>query len=425
VLNFSIIIPEEFGIFESLNKVLQVELLFDQIEINLRQASLLLIIFQILWILALFAFSATKKTKPHRILTANLLTFFSIFGVSTLMAFNLTSIFLPLLFMYFPLIFFIAPLSYSYICSLTNEKYKFSKQARYHFILPAAFWLFNFILNILIVTAQDPAQAEKLQTIFVDINFGAFNFVFGIQFLLYLYLIIRRYRTYRLVIPQIFSYREKVSLRWIKAFIIAYTIFMLQFNLSNNPYLFISGISEFYYDLIFFSSVLFYISLIGIFGSREINYLDKDKSLNSQTEIQKEEKALNLGKTKNQSLQGFYNDEQKKNELFQNIIDLIEKEKLYVNPELSLNQLSDQLKINRKYISYVINEITGSSFFTLINKYRVIEAKKHLLESEYDQYSIEGIAQLSGFKSKSSFYRSFKDLEGITPAQFKKQQKQA
>ena len=57
-------------------------------------------------------------------------------------------------------------------------------------------------------------------------------------------------------------------------------------------------------------------------------------------------------------------------------------------------------------------------FNNFVNEYRVKEVRKRLINSESNNYSIEGIAKSVGFHSKSTFNASFKKCTGVTPSFF-------
>ncbi len=104
----------------------------------------------------------------------------------------------------------------------------------------------------------------------------------------------------------------------------------------------------------------------------------------------------------------------------QNLIHLMESESLYNNPELNLQNLANTLNISPGYLSQIINEKEHKNFFEFVNQYRVEEAKRKLINPDYDHYSIMGIALESGFNSKSTFNALFKKFTGHTPSSFKK-----
>lgn len=93
--------------------------------------------------------------------------------------------------------------------------------------------------------------------------------------------------------------------------------------------------------------------------------------------------------------------------------------KPWLDPEITLPKLSEQLGVSSHHISRVINENLNSTFFDMINKKRVEEVINKLNDPEYCHYSLLGIAMESGFNSKTAFNRLFKKYTGDTPSSFK------
>ena len=98
----------------------------------------------------------------------------------------------------------------------------------------------------------------------------------------------------------------------------------------------------------------------------------------------------------------------------------MEKEKPYLNADLSLPLLATKLQIPPHILSRLINEKFKLNFFDFINSYRVEEVKTKLNSSKFDSLSLLGIALESGFNSKSAFNRVFKKFTGLTPSEYKK-----
>lgn len=98
----------------------------------------------------------------------------------------------------------------------------------------------------------------------------------------------------------------------------------------------------------------------------------------------------------------------------------IENNKSYLNPNLSLKILSDELNLSEGYISQIINKSLDQNFTDYINLLRVEDAKLMLIGDDFDNYTILSIGLESGFNSKSSFYNAFKKFTGKTPLEFKK-----
>ncbi len=98
---------------------------------------------------------------------------------------------------------------------------------------------------------------------------------------------------------------------------------------------------------------------------------------------------------------------------------LLQKEKVFLNENLNLTDLAQQLDISPNILSQVINEGMNKTFNDLINEHRVEFVKQKLSDPKEDHKKILALAFESGFQSKASFNRIFKKQTGMTPVQFK------
>jgi len=102
------------------------------------------------------------------------------------------------------------------------------------------------------------------------------------------------------------------------------------------------------------------------------------------------------------------------------IIHYLETKKPYVNVNFSLHDLSQALNIPHVRVTTCFNKELNTSFPSYRNKLRVAHAIALLREGAHLTTSIEGIAERSGFKSKSIFYAAFKEEYGVTPTDWMK-----
>jgi len=107
-------------------------------------------------------------------------------------------------------------------------------------------------------------------------------------------------------------------------------------------------------------------------------------------------------------------------ELYDVVYSYLEKRKPYLNPDFSLQMMSDDLNISRQKLSMVINFSRQKNFYRLISEFRVAEVKEKLADPAYNHYSVLGIGLESGFNSKTSFNRIFKEETGLTPTEYKR-----
>jgi AraC-like DNA-binding protein len=99
---------------------------------------------------------------------------------------------------------------------------------------------------------------------------------------------------------------------------------------------------------------------------------------------------------------------------------LMDKEKLFINSNITVDQVAQKMGIPRQQLSEVLNVYLKSNFQDYMNKYRAEEFVGCLKDDKFKNYSIMGIANEVGFKSKSSFNTTFKKIYGVTPSDFKK-----
>ncbi len=102
------------------------------------------------------------------------------------------------------------------------------------------------------------------------------------------------------------------------------------------------------------------------------------------------------------------------------LFSIMDSEKLYRNPNLTLQQLADRMKISHLYLSQIINLNTGMTFYTFLNMYRILEVMEKLQMKELVEENIISIAFDSGFNTKSSFNSVFKKFTNLTPSEYRK-----
>lgn len=100
----------------------------------------------------------------------------------------------------------------------------------------------------------------------------------------------------------------------------------------------------------------------------------------------------------------------------------MEYDRIYLNPELTLNEVVKITGITQKTISAVLNQHAGKSFNEFVNEYRVEEVKRRLSGSYPEHLTITGIAFECGFNSQATFQRTFKQFTGVSPTEFITQQ---
>ena len=88
----------------------------------------------------------------------------------------------------------------------------------------------------------------------------------------------------------------------------------------------------------------------------------------------------------------------------------------FVNKETSLDDFALKLKVSPNILNDFIYETSKMNFTDLVNKNRIAFYVNMVSNKEYQQYSIEGLAELAGFGSRQSLYRNFKRFHGGNPS---------
>lgn len=110
-------------------------------------------------------------------------------------------------------------------------------------------------------------------------------------------------------------------------------------------------------------------------------------------------------------------------DIFQRVDRYMESNQPYLDPDLSLRSLAQQLDVLPNYLSQVLNDRYQQNFYTFINQYRVNAFKARLQQADAAQFTLLAHAYECGFNSKTTFNAAFKRLTGLTPSQYVKQQR--
>jgi putative ABC transport system permease protein len=91
----------------------------------------------------------------------------------------------------------------------------------------------------------------------------------------------------------------------------------------------------------------------------------------------------------------------------------------YLDPDLSLNSLAEKLGMHSHELSRIVNAVLKKSFSDFINEYRVRDITRKMQDPAFERLTLLGIAFESGFNSRTNFHRTFKQMTGKSPADYK------
>lgn len=293
-------------------------------------------------------------------------------------------------YMFFVFCLLLAPTFYLYILSLVKKKEEIFNLNKAQFLYGPAVLLFSVnIYSFVALYNIDPESSNyiMIETIFRYFNFISLFFIFLLQNIYFIFSAAKVYRRERVILQESQSKESNRTLKWMKAFILLYLVLIILLYLFQLKPL-LPGKAAF---RIF---TLVYIGILIYYGSNNYQFI--------------------IENIKGKTLDG-----QKILEIKAKLLAFMENEKPYLDNSISLSGLAQSIETNNKYLSYLINKEFGCNFSSFINDYRIEEAKKLLSNPDNNIYTIESIAEKTGFKSKSAFNSAFKKNTKLTPSKFK------
>jgi AraC-like DNA-binding protein len=228
----------------------------------------------------------------------------------------------------------------------------------------------------------------------------------------YIALSLTRLLKYRKGLVKQFSNTEKVNFNWL-----LYLIFWMA-----AIWIVILFVQE---DVFIFGAAVLFVVWIGYFGIKQVNVFSENGHkispalvLNDASFDNEDESIIEPDssvKYKNSNLK-----ESDALLIHQQLLQLLQVEQPFTNPDLTLNDLAKSLKVHPNQLSQVINSLEQKNFYDLINEKRVEAFLKLAASGGNKQFTLLALAYDCGFNSKASFNRNFKKFTGQTPSEYLK-----
>ena len=329
-----------------------------------------------------------------------------------------------------PLMLFLGPFLLFYFRGTLNDNAALKKRDWIHFI-PALIHL----IGIIPYTLQPFSEKIQIATIIIhdidqilNINNNYFystavNFVIR-PVLLLVYIVYCMYLIWKRFAITIFDANIPkkqllISFRWliiliVSLFFIVIEFLIITFNsihikpsvglVNSYPLYILSGVA---YGIMSLSLLLFPNILYGIPKRVAETTITASKKVKKQKQIVplEEEVTINLEKDP------FF-------ELSENIKAYLEKERPYLDADFSISDIALAMRVPQNHVSYCVNTLMQTKFSTLKSDLRIQYATELFSGNLKESYTIEGIAQQSGFKTRANFYSVFKEKTGMTPTEF-------
>jgi len=204
-----------------------------------------------------------------------------------------------------------------------------------------------------------------------------------------------------------FSYREGINIKWLRNCILIIGLVFLSATIiviARDAF----GVQfAFNADYIIYTILIGLVFYIGYFGIKQENIFTSTAHIenNETVERAKSEKYRNSGMKSDLVA-----------ELYGKLLKVMDEQKPYLDPKLSLSGLAQILELSPNQLSQIINQEAGVNFHDFINNYRVEEFIRSAHNNK--NFSLLALALDSGFNSKSSFNYIFKKQKGISPSKF-------
>jgi len=324
-------------------------------------------------------------------------------------------------------LFLIGPCIFFYVSSLFNPRFRITGKLWVHFLPAILYFLFCvivFVYDKLVVHEYYFLKSEQ------DPDFDDWYQISGyISMIIYFIASIRYYYAYKKAIEAVISNAAEFLFAWIRNFILSFLIILIAW--------FVLAIWGLFYRINFniswwyflgFALCCYYIAIAGYSNSVEARLFFKTSFFSST----KESYLISTQSAKNQAfskdpLKEIYfenedaaliNNHEEYAEWKGKIENIIEQQKLYENPELSLFDLARLLNTNISLLSKIINRVFSANFNDLINSYRVKQFIELLKKGEHGKQTLLSMAFECGFNSKTTFNRAFRKFTGLNPQEY-------
>ncbi|MFC4231466.1 helix-turn-helix domain-containing protein [Parasediminibacterium paludis] len=288
------------------------------------------------------------------------------------------------------------------------------------FFLPVTITTSFISADLFIFHDYTKTELEKLYnspTIIYHLLCKFFPLIFIFAFLK----LIKRLNDYSKSIKERFSFVEPIEVTWLRnstwIYICIILITLIGFLLAQFQIIPISlhVFCNFIGFLLFIS--IFYVSLHGInqYTISEYYGFNDTSSEFINTTYPNTNRSIDYDINKYKTSGLTPNDMQ---QIFEQVVLLFETNKMYLEPKLQLNDVAKALKISSHHLSQTINSCSGKPFYDFVNSYRVSHLKRLLEDITQQKFTILSLGYESGFNSKTTINRVFRQETGISPSEY-------
>lgn len=320
------------------------------------------------------------------------------------------------------------PLFYFYLRSQFDSTFRFHWRDARHallFVVDTLYHLIVFSLGSDFVHnwktgVHDPLFGDRIE-----------YFLGAGQQLLYLYWSLQLYNAYRIWIKTQYSDTETISFGWFRNFLIALTATILFAFVMDGLDLWLNlSFWQDWWDNLATVVLVYYVSITGyaqIQPTRRLAFSGNDERpiLPQKLALEPVNEVFSSPDLPVMEAEPVMDNRillPELEEIKAQLLVVMDTEKPYLEPDLSLADLARRLQVNAVVLSQVINTGTGRNFNDFVNAYRVEEFKREVRNPTNAHLSFLGLALNCGFNSKATFNRAFRKFTGTSPGAFADEQ---
>lgn len=207
---------------------------------------------------------------------------------------------------------------------------------------------------------------------------------------------IRHYRHYRVWLDENYSDTERIKFDWLRVFLYVSAAVIVTGAVFDFIDSFVASLSyiQYFYFQIGLALLTYCLAVAGYLRTETIEVTFSEPAIERRTPLAEADSER----------------------LKARLSEYVERERPYLDPQLTLNDLARGLGVNPSALSYTINSGFGVNFNDFINRFRVDEVKRRLADPGGE--TLLEIALMSGFNSKATFNRAFRKFTGTSPTDF-------
>lgn len=321
------------------------------------------------------------------------------------------------------------PLLYFYVQSLVNQPFRLRRYHLWHFVpvlvQAGLYWWLRF--EPYAVRLWFWEQVHQPYTYRIEF-IGTW-----ISLIVYLTLSLRLLRRYRRWLPDNFSEMSQLRLQWLRVLLLVLALVSIQWLVEVVLREFFNLYYTYDYSTWLLGGVVLLIGVVGLRQAdmRAVHFTPAEATENAPQPL------ATTAQPAPEAAGGYFSGKAAENTVSvapatgraaavavdavvqERIRRALEDERLYLNPTLTLAELSAHTGLAPRLISFTVNNGFGQSFNDLVNGYRVEAVKRRLANpADVARLTLLGIAFECGFNSKTTFNRIFKQFTGVAPSEF-------